>query len=181
MLPQEPHLANGIRVFTLPMIRYNAYANVLGVVWHQREDNGTTNPVPTDTYYSYFNGSAWLNPVAVSAVAGVDEFMPALDSDELGYVQITFYSTQGSVGNARYRDWRAYRLPSGDIVRVNVILESMFSDPTQYTIRSSFIGDYQDVTSIRGTGQSEIVPAWVGIDGSFNPPHGNIYLTNVLY
>jgi hypothetical protein len=175
---EVPHLANNIRVFTLPMARYNPVANVLGVVWHQREDNGTTNPFPTDTYYSYFNGTAWATPVAVSAIAGSDEFMPALDSDTSGNVSITFYSSYGITGNAQYREWRAFRSFSGAVVTANKALASLWSDPSHYTIYPYFIGDYQDGTSIRGLGYNEYVPAWVGIDAI---SHGGIYLTDVSY
>lgn len=179
--PNQPVLSNGIRIFTLPMVKYNPVASVLGVTWHQREDNGTTNPVPTDTYYSTFNGSTWLSPVVVAATAGVNEFMPALDSDDDGNVSITYYSTQASTDNARYREWLAFRVSNGRVIRVNRITAPLWSDPHLYTIYPNFIGDYQDGTSIRDMGYRKYVPAWVGIDAGFNPPHGEIHFTDVNY
>lgn len=181
-MPAEvPQLSNGIRVFSLPMARYNPVATVLGVTWHQREDTNTTNPVPTDVYYSYFNGSAWATPVAVSAITGSNEFMPALDSDSSGNVSITFYSTYGSIGNVQYREWRAFRSFSGTVQTANKGLSPLWSNPQNYTIIPHFIGDYQDGTSIRGVGYDEYIPAWVGIDAGYNPAHGDIYLTDVSY
>jgi hypothetical protein len=134
---------------------------------------GTTNPVPTDVYSSSFNGSTWATPFAVSAIAGVNEFMPALDSDAAGYENITFYSTSGSSNNAKYREWRACTACGIQ----NKALNSLWSDPAQYTIARYFIGDYQDGVSIRGQGYNEYVPAWVGINGS----NGEIHLTDVSY
>ncbi len=178
MTTDEPHLANGVRVFTLPMARYNPAANVLGVVWHQREDSGTTDPVPTDTFYSYFNGSVWATPAAIAAIPGADEFMPALDSDADGNVSITYYSTYGSTNNAQYLEWRAYRSSTGEVLTPNKRLAGGWSDPLNYTVYPNFIGDYQDATSVRGLGYDEFIPAWIGIDG---PSHGGIFLTDVSY
>ncbi len=176
-----PCLSNYIRIYSLPIVRYNPVASVLGVTWHQREDNGTTNPVPTDTYYSTFNGSTWLAPVVVSATAGVNEFMPALDSDDDGNVSITYYSTSGITGNAKYREWLAFRISNGTVIRTNRLLASLPSDPHNYTIWPYFIGDYQDGTSIRDMGYRRYVPAWVGIDAGFNPPRGEIHFTDDSY
>ncbi len=179
-MPTEvPQLSNGIHVFSLPMVRYNPVADVLGVTWHQREDTNITNPVPTDVYYSYFNGSAWATPIAVSAIAGQDEFMPALDSNASGYISITYYSTYGSIGNVQYREWLAYCSFSGAEPMTHERLSPLWSNPHNYTIIQDFIGDYQDGTSIRGLGYNQYVSAWVGIDASYNTAHGDIYLTDV--
>jgi hypothetical protein len=176
---QYPCLSNYIRIYSLPITRYNPVAGVLGVTWHQREDMGTANPQPTDVYYAYFDpsGNSWGTPVAISAVAGVNEFMPALDSDTSGDVNITFYNTSGYTNNLKFQEWRAFRTYRGAFGIANKVLKGGGTDPAQYTIWPYFIGDYQDGTSIRDLGYDEYVPAWVGIYGS----NGEIYLTDVSY
>jgi hypothetical protein len=155
-----------IRAYTLPIARYNAAANVLGVVWHEREPGNTGNPVITDTSYAYYNDTQWQPAVPLMLngyYPGHDNFQPALDSDIHGNVWFVWYDTNYAASDKPYiyqRAW-SYTTYTGGYVG-GTFVGGFKSDPS-YNLYAS-IGDYQDIVSVpNGPYYGRFVHAWVGV------------------
>jgi hypothetical protein len=150
-------LNGGVRAVTLSMARYNGVRNAIGVVWHERAADGST-----DIYFAAKTSSGWTAKKRINPVTTNDQFMPGIDYEPSGNYLVTYYDRSGDPTNTRYREKWVKIDHLGNILESGEVAGGFESDPTQFI--NQFIGDYQDIwwwdfTDMLG---DRFNAAWVG-------------------
>jgi hypothetical protein len=163
------HLNGALRAYSLPMARFNWVANKICIVWHERQQAGSSL---ADVYYTAKSPSGWQAKVMLNDVQTNDQFMPALDFDSTGNLIVTFYDRRDDPNNILYHEYMAHIDSNGNLLEPNARVSTFQSNPQNYP--HSFIGDYQDIWDQSFSSGEFYLSAWVGI-----PNVGDIYLSGI--
>ena len=163
------HLNDGLRAYSLPMARFNWVANKICIVWHERQQPGSSL---ADVYYTAKSPSGWQTKVRINDVQTNDQFMPALDFDGTGNLIVTFYDRRDDPNNLLYHEYMAHIDSNGNLLEPNTRVSTFQSNPLNYP--HSFIGDYQDIWDQSFSTGEFYLSGWVGI-----PSVGDIYLSGI--
>jgi hypothetical protein len=166
---------------TLPMIRFNNPANVLGVVWHAGEGTDPVSKTFADVFFTSFNGTTWSGTETQlnTDPAGKDNFMPALDTDAAGNMLVDWYDRREDPNNQRYMLYGAKIASNGSPVMGNFAITTNPTDPAgfhDYGAGLRFLGDYHQTFRFRD--ESQWIDAFIA-----NPVFGysDVYMGYIYY
>jgi hypothetical protein len=157
---------------SIPMMRYNATANLLSLVYY-----GQDSAQNFQVYYTYktcgtggdcSNVSAWSSPSLLTSSADSydNHFNPALDYNKTtGNVIIPYYHSHSpapqSASNVVYDENVASVSATGTLLQT-VTVSPHSSISNQQSFQPGFLGDYQDVWDDNFAGVESALGAWVG-------------------
>lgn len=101
--------------------------------------------------HSTDGGASWSDPVLVNDVTDGDQFMPWVDIDEFGNVNIIFYDTRDNLSTGWCDVYFAQSTDGGEIFSANSRVSSESFDPY-----AQFMGDYINIDYSAG----KLFPIW---------------------
>lgn len=161
----------GVRVITIPRMRYDAVADSIIITWHA---TGSLGGTITQVYFTSrpVSGS-WPSPnlSPIFSVFARDLFMPGLDADESGNVLLGWYDRRDSGTNTEYLPYVAYVSSTGGLILGASTISGISSNPTSY-----FVGDYHEIWRHNYPDGARWNDAWIARPIGSN---GDTYVTDV--
>jgi hypothetical protein len=181
--------SNDMTQQSVVIMRHNAIANKLMLVWNEPET--TTSTSTQDVYYAEKGGNGWTlwngqKKLKVSSdvscgTTGTDQVHPTLDYDSTGKITIAYYDRQQSCTNDPYNVYFTQLTTGSTTPAVLVQAPTPFTDlagsqSSDLTNNQGRIGEYFDLWCYSTT----CYTAWIGTpQNSSGTPQGDLLVTTI--